>query len=145
MTKMMFATALIGAGLMLPGAALAQSAVAIGMPEDFASEGFAMGHASGFPNHAEAEAVALDKCRTFPDATEEVHALCQVVGRYDNACLAVVFDPQPGTWGFGWAIAPTKSAAEKEATEKCHATGKDRADFCRLGVVDCDGKGRATK
>jgi hypothetical protein len=52
----------------------------------------------------------------------------------------VAFDPQAGTPGAGWAVAPTREAAESQALAECiGVAGPGRRDFCKISDTGCDG------
>ena len=81
--------------------------MAIGLPADVARDGVAFGWAVRL-SRAEADRVALEQCRTASGVPDSARSLCRVFESFAEACVAVALDPEDGTPGFGWAIAPTK-------------------------------------
>ena len=121
-----------------PALARADGALAIGLPADVAGDGVAFGWAVRLPR-SEAERVALEQCRGVPGVSEETRALCRVVRSFADSCVAVALDPEDGTPGFGWAVAPSKSDAETQAMGDCRrSAGETRQSFCAISVSDCD-------
>jgi len=96
------------------------------------------------PNSADMQTAsdhALNNCRTAKDASPEAKNLCYVVMTFRNQCIALALDPQAGTPGAGWAVAPTRDAAELQAMAQCVATaGPDRRDACKISDSACDGQ-----
>ena len=130
--------ALVVAAALHPAMARADGALAIGLPADVARDGIAFGWAVRLPL-AEAERVALAQCRGLSDVSEETRALCRVVRSFAGACVAVALDPDEGTPGFGWAIAPSKGDAEAQALGDCRrSAGETRQAYCAILVSDCD-------
>lgn len=121
-----------------PATARADGALAIGLPPDVARDGVAFGWAVRLPR-GEAERVALEQCRTAQGVPDSARSLCRVFEAFSGSCVAVALDPEDGTPGFGWAIAPTKSGAEAQAMGDCQRTaGAARQAFCAISVSDCD-------
>jgi hypothetical protein len=121
-----------------PSPARADGALAIGLPADVARDGVAFGWAVRLPR-TEAERVAVEQCRGVSGVAESTRSLCRVFESFSEACVAVALDPEDGTPGFGWAIAPTKSGAEAQAMGDCQRTaGAARQSFCAISVSDCD-------
>ena len=120
--------------------ALADATIAIAEPRDVARDGFAIGVSYNWGTRAEADAEALNQCRTFEAVTEEVRQLCAVRGSFDNQCVSVAMDPEPGTYGWGWAIYPNQSGADDIALRNCrNASAPDRAAYCEVTMRNCDG------
>lgn len=118
----------------------AKSAFAAGIPDDVADQGVAIGWTGNFATREEAEAGALEKCRANKNSNEAVHALCKVVEHFDNRCFSVAIDPKAGTPGWGWGIADTQSLARDQAMATCRSSaGADRASYCQISTVLCDG------
>lgn len=122
--------------ILLPRPATAAGALAVGVPSDVAKGGFTYGSGLDKPSEDEARETALKACRGSRDAVKDpkLASLCVVVGTFHDQCFAIAWDPKPGTPGVGWAISPTKQAADSQALANCRATaGKGRRDYC---VVD---------
>jgi len=139
--------ALASLGLLLllamlePRGAMADGAIAIGLPANVAKDGVAIGTSWNYANPEGAQARALEECRSFGDAPPDTRKLCKVVRTFKGACVAVAIDPEAGTPGVGWAVAPSKSGAEANAMQKCKNTaGRTRQGFCKVTVTNCDGK-----
>ena len=124
-----------------PTLAAADGALAVGLPNDVAQEGFAYGYALNEATPDKARAVALRDCKTeSPGVDPRAQALCAVVQTFKNQCFAVAMDPKDATPGVGWAVAADKDAAAREALAKCVATaGDDRRGACELSYSGCDG------
>jgi hypothetical protein len=126
--------------LAVPGLAAADGAVAVGVPSSVKQDGYAYGRITNSPNAAEASEHALNKCRTAEGTTPAARDLCVVVMKFQDQCVALALDPQAGTPGAGWAVAPTKEAAETQALAQCVATaGPGRRDSCQISDSACDG------
>ncbi len=121
----------------------ADGAIAIGLPADVAKDGVAFGWVVQSATRQNAEREALKQCHEFREATESTRALCAVMRAFKNECVAIAIDPEPGTSGIGWAILPTKQAAESKALADCRATaGRSRETFCQVSIARCDGTQR---
>jgi hypothetical protein len=123
-------------------AALAHGAVAIGLPDNYAEEGFSTGQTYDYGSREEAASVALEQCvmqaREFESVLQE--RACRVVSRFEDQCLAIAYDPDTGTRGFGWAVADTAEEAEDRAFAACQrSSAPERASFCEVVESDCDG------
>lgn len=130
--------AIVLAALLHPAMARAEGALAIGLPSDVARDGVAFGWAVRLPR-AEAERVALEQCRMAQGVPDSARSLCRVFETFSGSCLAIALDPEDGTPGFGWAIAPSKSAADAQAMADCLRTaGPARQAYCAVSVSDCD-------
>jgi hypothetical protein len=125
-----------------PATGLAAGALAVALPPDVAKGGFSYGYANDKADDETAAARALELCRTTKDASNDpkLRSLCKVIENYSEKCVAVAMDPGTGTPGVGWAIAPDKRSAERDALVKCEATaGAGRAAACEISHSDCDG------
>jgi hypothetical protein len=121
-----------------PAIARADGALAIGLPSDVTRDGVAFGWAVRLPR-AEAERVALEQCRAARGVPDSARSLCRVFESFSGACVAVALDPEDGTPGFGWAVAPTKADADARALGDCQRTaGPARQAFCVVSASDCD-------
>ena len=135
-----FATALLALTALAPQPSRAMSAFAVGVPDDVARDGVALGEGHNFTNRDEAESRALNECRTNKDSSDAVHALCRIIDHFDNRCLATSLDPKAGTPGWGWAIADTARQANDRALDICRqSAGGDRAPYCIVSQSVCDG------
>src|SRR5258708_40073134 len=88
-----------------PLPAAAHGALAVGLPDDVAKKGVAIGFSFDYGNRAEAEARALQECQNFMDAPPATRELCRVIDAFANACVGIALDPDPGTPGVGWPTA----------------------------------------
>ena len=133
--------------ILLSGAVLrskpgdAEGALAIGLPDDVARNGFAYAYHVGEEPPDEARQLALKTCREpSPDKSATARALCSIVANFHDQCVAVAEDPQAGTPGVGWSIADTLPRAEAGALAKCEATaGPRRQGACIVDHSQCDG------
>jgi Domain of unknown function (DUF4189) len=125
-----------------PATGFAAGALAVALPPDVAKSGFSYGYANDKADDETAAARALELCRTTKDAANDpkLRSLCKVIENYRDKCVAVAMDPGTGTPGVGWATAPDKHSAERDALTKCEATaGAGRASACEISHSDCDG------
>jgi hypothetical protein len=123
--------------------ALAEAAIAVGLPADVAKGGVAIGRAWNYSTKGEAEAEALKRCLAYLDAPAATRALCKVIESFHDQCAAIGIDPKAGTPGIGWAIAADSKTAENQAMAKCLATaGSNRRQFCILLKTSCDGSAK---
>ncbi len=121
-----------------PLPAAAHGALAVGLPDDVAKKGVAIGFSFDYGNRAEAEARALQECQNFMDAPPATRELCRVVDAFANACVVIALDPDPGTPGVGWAIGG-RTAATELALQRCVDTAGDaRKSFCKVVSARCD-------
>jgi hypothetical protein len=124
-------------------AASAEGALVIAAPANIAEDGYSSGISYNYRTEAEAEARALRECRNSKDAPPSTRKLCQLVRRFVDQCAVVALDPQEGTPGAGWAVAPTLALARNEALRACNATaGSNRQGRCEISVEGCDGRAR---
>ncbi len=129
------------AAIFRPVSGSADGALAIALPPDVVKQGFAYGYVTDYPDTNQADAQALKKCR---DTTiEGVRPLCTVIQDFKNQCVAVAMDPQAGTPGVGWSVAPDLHAAEAQALSKCEETaGPGRRAACAIDHSSCDGSAK---
>jgi hypothetical protein len=119
--------------------ATAAGALAIGEPAHVEKRGLAIGTAYNYHTKNEAEQGALKRCKSFPDAPPDVHALCKVLKAFENQCVSVAIDPKAGTPGFGWAVMDKANQSDEAALNNCRKiAGKGRADFCKIISSECD-------
>jgi hypothetical protein len=118
--------------------AQAEGALAIGSSGNFAKDGFAVGGAINKATKQDAIDQALATCHKYEGAPK-MAAICRIVATFTRECFAINFDPKPGTPGVGWAVGPTKEAAEERALAACQTTaGAARRKFCKLEQSFCD-------
>jgi len=139
------ALALFCGGALGPSQSMAAGALAAGVPADVAKGGFTYGYSNNNTDINQAEAKALNACRTTKDATTDANlrSLCKVLQDYTNKCVAVAMDPQAGTPGVGWAVANDLLSAERQALGKCMDTaGPSRRAACVVDHSGCDGNAK---
>lgn len=125
---------------MLPHSAAADGAVAVGVPADVSKHGYAYGRTVNAESMSTASEHALYNCRSAQGASDAARNLCLVVMTFRNQCASVALDPQAGTPGAGWAVAPTRDAAETQALAECvGVAGPGRRDYCKITDTGCDG------
>jgi hypothetical protein len=123
---------------LVPAAACAAGALAIGQTEDLAKDGYSIGIAVNAASDTVAQRAALAWCRN--NGSPQTRAQCKVIEAFRNRCVAEANDPAPGTPGAGWAVGDDKKAAEEKAMEMCLATaGESRRLFCKVAQLLCDG------
>jgi hypothetical protein len=122
--------AAVAAGLLVLGAAL---------PPRPAEALSAYAAAYNYATRAGAEERALTECRKQAGDNALLVSLCKIVDHFDNQCLSISMDPQPGTPGYGWAIGANADAANGQALSNCRQTaGADRVGYCVVSLTDCD-------
>src|SRR5260370_8604449 len=84
---------------LLPHPAVAEGALAIGLPNDVTKDGVALGWNTNSPTAAEARQKALAACRDVKNSTDAARSLCTIVGTFHNQCVAGAADPDAGTPG----------------------------------------------
>jgi len=125
---------------LLPGPAVAEGALAIGLPSDVAKDGIALGWNTNSPTAAEARQRALAGCRDVKNSTEAARSLCKIVGTFHDQCVAGAEDPDAGTPGVGWAVAADKKTAEQQALAMCQTKSPPaRRAACKVMTSGCDG------
>ena len=113
-----------------------EGALAVGEPGNVAEQGFAYGAQWNKGSDLEASSGALELCRTARIASKEVRALCKVVHRFQNECVAIAL----GHPHAGYAVAPNRRSAETLALTGCtELAGSDRRELCKVIVSECDG------
>jgi hypothetical protein len=126
-----------------PGAAA--GALAVGLPPDVVKGGFTYAYSNNNSDFNQAEAKALNSCRTTKDASADpkLRSLCKVIQDFTNQCVAVAMDPQAGTPGVGWSVANDLHTAEAQALGKCEDTaGPGRRAACVVDHSGCDGSAK---
>ncbi len=130
---------LLAIGMLPLNSADARGAFAAGIPSDVSSGGVAVGAGYNYGTREGAETRALQECLKQTTAPASTIALCKITAYFDNQCVAVSMDPTAGTPGFGWAVAGTADAANRQALENCRQTaGSDRTEYCEVSLTDCD-------
>ncbi len=125
--------------LLPPRPAEAMSAYAAAIPDNPAQQGLAFGAGYNYSTRAGAEERALTECRKQAGDNALLVSLCKIVDHFDNKCLAISMDPQPGTPGYGWAIGANAAAANNQALANCRQTaGAARVGYCVISLTDCD-------
>ncbi|MDE1938465.1 MAG: DUF4189 domain-containing protein [Alphaproteobacteria bacterium] len=120
---------------------LAAGALAVGVPPNVASDGFAYGRNVNSPDKDTASTRALALCRSAHDSTDTARNLCTLVMAFEKQCVSVAMDPKAGTPGVGWAVAATKEEANSQALANCRVTaGPTRQDYCVTSDTACDGQ-----
>lgn len=123
--------------------AQAEGAIAVGILNNDARLGYASGWSRNQSNAAAAQELALRNCRTLETAPQNVRDTCKIVRTFSNQCVMVALDPENGTPGAGWAVAPTRALAEQEAKRECERTaGPGRQGKCTDTDGVCDGTAR---
>lgn len=136
----MCTTAVLCIATFAAGPGLAKGTVAIGLPNDVAQGGFAMGISYNYTTQGEADAEALKQCLNFMDAPDSTRALCKVDQHFENQCFSMAMDPDPGTYGIGYKVAASQSAADSAAMGDCRNTSTtERKDYCKVSYRTCDG------
>jgi hypothetical protein len=131
----------LAAAVFRPVSGSAAGALAIALPPDVVKQGFAYGYVTDYPDADRADAQALKKCRDTTIAG--VRPLCTVIQDFKDQCVAVAMDPQAGTPGVGWSVAPDLHAAEAQALSKCEDTaGPGRRAACAVDHSSCDGSAK---
>ena len=117
--------------------AMAEGALALGTSGDIAKDGYSIGITWNYATTERAREQALEWCRTH--GSPRTRASCKFVIDIHRQCAAEATDPEPGTPGAGWAIAPDKQSAETMAMANCMATaGQGRGQFCKVANSICD-------
>jgi hypothetical protein len=134
------AAALAAAVIVLAPGAWAEGAFALGSSGDIARDGVSYGYSTNNATTSEAVENAMKECRVGKNAPK-MAAICKVLTTFRNECVAVAWDPKPGTPGMGIAFAPDKASAEVRAMELCKmSAGSDRQTACIVDKSRCDGQ-----
>ena len=119
--------------------AQAEGALAVGYSGDIAKDGVSYGYSTNNATSSEAVENAMKECRVGKNAPN-MAAICKLVTTFKNECVAVAWDPKPGTPGMGVGFAPDKANAEARAMEFCKlSAGSGRISFCVVDKSRCDG------
>lgn len=120
--------------------ASAHGAVAIGVPTNVGRDGVAIGLAWDLETKAGAIELATSECRKLSGVPSSTLKLCKLARTFEDQCAAAAFDPEPGTPGWGWAIAASSEQAQKDALDSCkRIAGKDRETHCQISTTRCEG------
>jgi hypothetical protein len=121
--------------------ASSHGALAVGEPASVATQGFAFGVQWNKTSDQEASERALELCRIARVASEETRALCKVIRRFQNECVAVAL----GAPDVGYSVAENKDSAEMQAMAAClQSAGPGRRGYCKVVVSGCDESARET-
>jgi Domain of unknown function (DUF4189) len=132
--------ALFVGSAMTCNAALAEGALAVGVPAGGLIKGYAIGFALNYKSEAETRKGAIDACKRTKGSNTAAMAQCAVVATFHNQCASSAMDPANGTPGAGWGVADTQKAADEKALARCRETaGADRRGFCKVLDQHCDG------
>jgi hypothetical protein len=130
---------LLGLSLLRSQPADAEGALAVGLPQDVATQGFAFGAGWNWKSSDQAQAQALANCRNSPNTPDATRALCRVVRKFDRQCFAFAMDRDLGTPGVGWSVSVDRESAERAAMMACEDTaGESRRQYCQIGLSQCD-------
>lgn len=127
-----------------PVGAQAAVALAIGVTGD-PNDGLAAGRSYNFKTEEEAARAAIKSCRDFKTALKASRN-CRLIGTLPKGCIGVAFDPKTDSTGMGWAVAEKREDAKSQAMENCRiAAPRDRAPFCTMDFLKCDGDAASPK
>jgi hypothetical protein len=116
--------------------ARAEGAIAVGTTGNVEKYGIAFGMALN-ESKGKAGEIAVLRCRTFE--AKEAAERCKVVATFYGECLAIAYDPKPGTPGAGWGVGPDQLAANQLAVAMCEkAAGPARKGYCQVERFGCD-------
>jgi hypothetical protein len=133
-----FAAAVISFGISFGPCARAEGALAAGFSGDIVKDGISYGYSVNNEKPDAAVEKALNECRVGKNAPK-MAASCKLVTTFKNECIAVAWDPKPGTPGMGIAFGHDKAAAEQRALAFCKiSAGTDRQDACQIDKSICD-------
>lgn len=129
---------LAAAGVSFTARAQAEGALALGTSGEIAKDGISYGYSANNAKAEEAAENALSECRAGKNAPKMAE-LCKIVTAFRNECVAVAWDPKPGTSGMGIAFASDKAVAEARALEFCKmSAGPGRQGACQADKSICD-------
>ena len=138
--RSVFAAALAAATLSFEPDVRAEGAFALGSSGDIAKDGVSYGYSTNNATSSEAVENALKECRVGKNAPK-MAAICKLITTFKNECVAIAWDPKPGTPGMGIAFAPDKANAEARAMELCKmSSGTERQTACVVDKSRCDGQ-----
>ena len=116
--------------------------MAVGATGDVVKDGIAFGMVVDEPTKEAAGEAAVRRCRTFQ--ARAAAERCKVVATFAGECVAVAYDPKPGTPGAGWGVGPNQFLANQRAVAMCEETaGSARKGYChQVEIGGCDATGR---
>jgi len=120
-TTTVFARILTVLCLLVPGASLANGALALD-----SNQGPAYGFSYDYPDMRGAEQRAVRECGQG----------CRVVLRFATGCGAYAADQARGSTAYGWGTAATGQAAQNRAMSECSARGRQ----CMVRVWGCNSR-----
>ncbi len=136
---MALVAAFFATGILWSNAALADGALAVGMPGGDPNNGFAY-FAVVNETSADAQSKALEVCRRAKNPA--TGRACKVVETFRNQCASVAFngDSKTPSTAAGWAITAESASANRRAMEKCEEMRRGRGHECYLFEQShCDG------
>lgn len=139
------ASMFIGLGMMFvwTGAAVAEGALAVGLPNDDPQKGFVYGITVDKPSAEEAQRSAMSECKGVDVRdTSRAKQACKIIETFRNQCANAAFNGDRNTvsTAVGWGIGPDSATANNRALVMCNTVRKGTGRPC---VVDgdpvCDG------
>jgi hypothetical protein len=116
-----------------PAHVQAHGALAIGIPESVAKDGFSIGYAWDKPNLDIARVDALRSCLDLQTASLHARGFCKIITAFSRRCVSIAHDP--GGLGWGWAVEPTSASAQAQALRSCVSTVRKS---CTIAASQCD-------
>ncbi len=143
MAKKVSALAIFCLGILWFSSALAEGAIAIGMPEGDPGKGFKHAQNVNTPNAA---SEAMKECRAARNP--KIGAACRLIATFHDQCVSVavngdVVNELKPLIAAGWAVAPDSTAAISRAIAQCEVMRKGRRGECQIeGKTLCDGSAK---
>lgn len=125
---------LLAFAMLSPRLAWGHGALAIGIPDSVANDGFAIGFSWNTPTADIARVDALRACLDLKTASANARGLCRVVTTFSRQCFSVATDHAGGA-GWGWAVGRTIVDAEMNALRSCKSTVRQS---CLIAAARCD-------
>jgi len=127
------------AALASTNVAVAEGALAIGIPEGNPAKGFKW---DAYVSTPDAATKAMDDCRKARNP--RAAAACKLIATFNDQCVAITSNGEPTApvTAAGWAIENDRVTAVNRALAQCEAMRKGRGPSCRLDGPDsllCDG------
>lgn len=119
--------------MLWPSLAPAHGAVAVGIPDSVANDGFSIGMATDAPTADMARVESLRACLDSKTAPAKARGLCRVVTTFSRQCVSIAHDP--GGAGWGWAVERTIAEAQTMALRSCKSTV---SKSCVIAHTHCD-------
>jgi hypothetical protein len=123
----------VGVAAMSSSPANAYGALAIGIPESVARDGFSIGFAWDKAGPDSARVDALRACLDLRTVPLEARGFCRVVTTFTRQCMSIAHDP--GGVGWGWAVQSDTAAAQAEALRSCVSSVRKS---CVIAATQCD-------